>query len=51
MSVESVKSYFKENHISCEIMEMDQTTETVEIAARVLGVEPALIAKTLFLFG
>jgi len=47
MSVESVKAYFKENNISCEIMEMEQTTETVEIAARVLGVQPALIAKTL----
>ncbi|MDD2388157.1 MAG: YbaK/EbsC family protein [Desulfobacterales bacterium] len=47
MSVESVKAYFKENNFPCDIMEMDQTTETVETAARVLGVEPALIAKTL----
>ncbi len=47
MSVESVKSYFIEKNLSYEILEFDDSTETVELAARALGVEPALIAKTL----
>ena len=47
MSVESVKSYFIEKNLSYEILEFDASTETVELAARALGVEPALIAKTL----
>jgi prolyl-tRNA editing enzyme YbaK/EbsC (Cys-tRNA(Pro) deacylase) len=49
MSVESVKAYFEENGLNYEIREMDQGTETVEAAARALGVEPARIAKTLAL--
>lgn len=49
MSVDSVKAYFKENNFPYEVREMEQTTETVETAARTLGVEPARIAKTLAL--
>jgi Cys-tRNA(Pro) deacylase len=49
MSVESVKAYFEEKGLDYEVREMDEGTETVEAAARTLGVEPALIAKTLAL--
>lgn len=47
MSLESVKHYFKDNNLSLEIIEMGQSTATVELAANALGVEPALIAKTM----
>lgn len=47
MSVESVKNYFIEKNLRYEILEFDAGTETVELAAQALGVEPALIAKTL----
>lgn len=47
MSLESVKQYFKDNNLSLEIIEMGQSTTTVELAANALGVEPALIAKTM----
>lgn len=47
MSVESVKSYFIAKKLPYDILEFDASTETVELAARALGVEPALIAKTL----
>ncbi|QXE17440.1 YbaK/EbsC family protein [Clostridium sp. 001] len=47
MSLESVKQYFKDNKLSLEIIEMGQSTATVELAANALGVEPALIAKTM----
>jgi Cys-tRNA(Pro) deacylase len=47
MSLESVKAYFRENDLPCEVMEFEASTETVERAAEALGVEPALIAKSL----
>ena len=47
MSLESVKQYFKDNNLSLEIIEMGQSTATVELAANALGVKPALIAKTM----
>lgn len=47
MSVESVKSYFKTNHIDKEILEFPMSSATVELAAQAAGVEPARIAKTL----
>jgi Cys-tRNA(Pro) deacylase len=47
MSVESVRAFFAENGLDYEIRELDESTETVEKAAQALGVEPALIAKTL----
>lgn len=49
MSVESVREFFKENQLDYEIIEMQESTATVELAAQALGVEPALIAKTLAL--
>lgn len=47
MALEDVKRFFKENHLNYEIMEMDSSTATVELAALAHGVEPALIAKTM----
>jgi len=47
MSVESVRAHFIQNNLPYEIREMEESTETVEKAAAALGVEPALIAKTL----
>jgi Cys-tRNA(Pro) deacylase len=47
MSVERVRAFFDENGLTYEIREFDISTENVERAAQALGVEPALIAKTL----
>ena len=47
MGVEEVRDYFEKNGLPYEIREMETSTETVEMAAKTLGVEPALIAKTL----
>lgn len=47
MSIESVRRYFEENNIDLQIIEHEQSTATVELAAKALGVEPALIAKTM----
>lgn len=47
MGVENVRKYFAENDLPYEIREFEVSTETVELAARALGVEPAFIAKTL----
>lgn len=47
MSVEDVRRHFAEKDLSFEILEFEASTETVELAARALGVDPALIAKTL----
>ena len=47
MSLESVRTFFTEQGLDYEIRELDESTETVEKAAQALGVEPALIAKTL----
>lgn len=47
MSVEDVKKYFKERQINCKVSELEESTATVDQAAKALGVKPALIAKTL----
>ncbi|MBW2311169.1 MAG: YbaK/EbsC family protein [Deltaproteobacteria bacterium] len=47
MSVESVRAYFRDHGLAYEIHEFGESTETVELAAQALGVEPELIAKTL----
>lgn len=47
MSIESVKKQFKEEGLPLEVIEMDTSTATVELAAAALGVEPARIAKTM----
>lgn len=47
MSIDSVKKQFKKEGLSLEVIEMDTSTATVELAAAALGVEPARIAKTM----
>ncbi|MBN1636254.1 MAG: YbaK/EbsC family protein [Deltaproteobacteria bacterium] len=49
MSVDNVRAFFSSNNLPYEIREFDTSTETVELAAQALGVEPALIAKTMAL--
>lgn len=48
MSVESVRKFFIENgYTDLKILETEQSSATVELAAKAHGVEPALIAKTM----
>jgi prolyl-tRNA editing enzyme YbaK/EbsC (Cys-tRNA(Pro) deacylase) len=47
MSLESVRRWLAEHAPDLELIEVAQSTATVETAARALGVEPARIAKTL----
>lgn len=47
MSIERVKSYFREMGMEQRVWEFDTSSATVELAAETLGVRPARIAKTL----
>jgi Cys-tRNA(Pro) deacylase len=47
MSVETVRTYLRDRGLEHDILELGGSTETVELAAQALGVEPELIAKTL----
>jgi len=47
MSIEDVKKYFKEKNLDYKVSEVKDSTATVELAAKALGVKSALIAKTL----
>ena len=47
MTVESVQKHIEEAGLDLEIIEMNTSTATVELAANALGVEPARIAKTM----
>jgi len=47
MGLENVKKYFKEKHSDYNVSEVEKSTATVELAAKALGVDPSLIAKTL----
>lgn len=47
MSIETVKEYFKQFEMENRILEFNQSSATVELAAQALNVEPARIAKTL----
>ena len=47
MSLDSVKQYFKQWNRESAIMEFEESSATVELAAAAIGVEPARIAKTL----
>jgi prolyl-tRNA editing enzyme YbaK/EbsC (Cys-tRNA(Pro) deacylase) len=47
MSVESVKEYLKKFGMEDKVMEFEDSSATVELAAQALQVEPARIAKTL----
>ena len=47
MSIENVKEYFKQFEIENKILEFNQSSATVELAAQALNVKPERIAKTL----
>ena len=47
MSLESVKAWLAANAPDLRLIEVEETTATVETAAKALGVEPGRIAKTL----
>lgn len=47
MSIERVRSYFRELGIEDRILEFPQSSATVELAAEAVGCEPQRIAKTL----
>jgi prolyl-tRNA editing enzyme YbaK/EbsC (Cys-tRNA(Pro) deacylase) len=49
MSVASVKAFFEQHAPDLEVIELDVSTATVELAAQGHGVEPGQIAKTLAL--
>jgi prolyl-tRNA editing enzyme YbaK/EbsC (Cys-tRNA(Pro) deacylase) len=49
MTVEAVRAFFARNAPDLEVLELDASTATVEMAARGHGVAPAQIAKTLSL--
>jgi prolyl-tRNA editing enzyme YbaK/EbsC (Cys-tRNA(Pro) deacylase) len=47
MGYEAVKKYFEEHQIPNEIILLEESSATVELAAKALGREPGEIAKTL----
>ena len=47
MSVESVRAWLAEHAPDLPLIEVEESTATVETAAKALGVEPGRIAKTL----
>lgn len=47
MSLHSVKQFFLEKGFDADIIELEESSATVELAASALGVEPQHIAKTL----
>ena len=47
MSLESVRAWLAEHAPELPLIEVEESTATVETAARALGVEPGRIAKTL----
>lgn len=47
MAIERVREYLRRYDADDRIIELEESSATVELAARALGVEPARIAKTL----
>jgi len=47
MSIESVKNQFRDHGLVLDIIEFNQSTATVDLAAQAVGVEPGQIAKTM----
>ncbi len=47
MAIDKVKAYFSQFGMEDRIMEMDQSSATVELAAQAVGCEPCRIAKTM----
>ena len=49
MAIEKVKAYFESRGEISRIMEFEESTATVELAAKAVGCEPGNIAKTISL--
>lgn len=47
MAIERVKEYFRQYSMENRIIELNESSATVELAAQALGCEPARIAKSL----
>ena len=47
MSIEKVREYLKQFNREKDIIELEHSSATVQLAAEALGVEPERIAKTL----
>ncbi|MDP4088988.1 MAG: YbaK/EbsC family protein [Bacillota bacterium] len=47
MSLNSVKEFFSAERFNVDIIELEDSSATVDLAAAALGVQPQLIAKTL----
>lgn len=47
MAIERVKEYFRQYNMENRIIELKESSATVELAAQALGCEPARIAKSL----
>ena len=47
MTLETVRKHIEEENIDVSILEMEESTATVELAAKALGVEPGRIAKSM----
>ena len=47
MSIEKVKEYLREYGVEDKVIELDESSATVELAAKALGTEGCRIAKTL----
>ena len=52
MSLEKAKAYLEEKGYADHVIELEDSSATVQLAAQALGVEPGMIAKTMsFLIG
>ena len=52
MSLEKAKAYLAEKGYADHVIELEDSSATVQLAAQALGVEPGMIAKTMsFLIG
>ena len=47
MSIDKVKAYFRQYGMENQILEIEHSSATVELAAEAVGCEPARIAKTM----
>ncbi len=47
MSIEKVKAFFREMEIEDKVLELDESSATVDLAAQALGTDGCRIAKTL----
>ena len=47
MSLERAKKYLEEKGYADHIIELEESSATVQLAAEALGVEPGMIAKTM----